>query len=55
MMVPAFTHDGAAFMGDNRVSACVEDPAVKEKSASKTKGLALRRGFRSFRAILIRR
>src|SRR5216684_1454157 len=56
MMVPAFIMMVPAFMvPDNRVSPCVEDPAVNEKSASKRKGLALGRGFRSLRANLIRR
>ena len=42
MMVPAFIMMVPAFMvPDNRVSPCVEDPAVNEKSASKRKGLAL--------------
>jgi len=40
---------------DNRVSPSVEDLAANEKSASKRKSLVLRRGFRSFRANLIRR
>ncbi len=56
MMVPAFIMMVPGFMvPDNRVSPSVEDPAVNEKSVSKRKGLALRRGFRSFRANLIRR
>ena len=55
-MVPTFIMIAPAFMvPDNRVSLYVEDPAVNEKSASKRKGLALRRGFRSLRANLIRR
>ena len=55
MIVPTFIMMVPAFMvPDNRVSLYVEDPAVNEKSASKRKGLALRRGFRSFRANLIR-
>jgi hypothetical protein len=56
MMVPAFIMMMPAFMvPDNRVSPSVEDPADNEKSASKRKSLVLRRGFRSFRANLIRR
>jgi hypothetical protein len=56
MMVPAIIMIGPAFMvPDNRVSPCVEDPAVNEKNASKRKSLVLRRGFRSLRANLIRR
>ena len=56
MMVPAFIMMVPGFMvPDNRVSPSVEDRAVNEKSVSKRKGLALRRGFRSFRANLIRR
>src|SRR5437899_6783972 len=56
MIVPTFIMMVPAFMvPDNRVSPYVEDPAVNEKSASKRKGLALRRGFRSFRANLITR
>ena len=56
MIVPTFIMMVPAFMvPDNRVSPYVEDPAVNEKSASKRKVLVLRRGFRSFRANLIRR
>ena len=56
MIVPTFIMMVPAFMvPDNRVSLYVEDPAVNEKSASKRKGLALRRGFRSLRANLIKR
>ncbi len=56
MMVPTFIMIVPAFMvPDNRVSPSVEDPAANEKSASKRKSLVLRRGFRSFRANLIRR
>jgi len=56
MMVPSFTMMMVpAFIGpDNRVSPPVEDPAANEKSASKRKSLVLQRGFRSFRANLIR-
>src|SRR5258708_35364783 len=55
MIVPTFIMIVPAFMvPDNRVSLYVEDPAVNEKSASKRKGLALRRGFRSLRANLVR-
>jgi len=51
MIVPTFIMMVPAFMvPDNRVSPYVEDPAVNEKSASKRKSLALRRGFRSLRA-----
>jgi hypothetical protein len=56
MMVLAFIMIVRAFMvPDNRVSPYVEDPAVNEKNASRRKSLVLRRGFRSFRANLIRR
>jgi hypothetical protein len=49
MMVPAF------MVPNNRVSPYVEDQAANEKSASRRKSPVLRRGFRSFRANLIRR
>jgi hypothetical protein len=56
MMVPVFIMMVPAFMvPDHRVSPSVEDLAANEKSASKRKSLVLRRGFRSFRANLIRR
>ena len=56
MIVPVFIMMVPAFMvPDNRVSPSVEDLAANEKSASKRKSLVLRRGFRSFRANLIRR
>jgi hypothetical protein len=56
MMVPDLIMMVLAFMvPDNRVSPPVEVPAVNEKSVSKRKSLALRRGFPSFRVIPIRR
>jgi hypothetical protein len=56
MILPTFIMILPAFMmPDNRVSPYFREPAANEKSANKRKSLVLRRGFRSFRANLIRR